>query len=101
MSPYIRFGAARRDTGALFPVTIPLFPARVGRKKATAGGNAADKALSAMRDGGRAAFPNGVEPEPSARSGVTIQSYDGMPDRQAIENLNRLIESSDRIGPAG
>lgn len=59
----------------------------------TAGGEAANKALTAMRGGGRVAYPNGVEPEPHARSGVTIQGYDGMPDPQVIEKLNRLIES--------
>jgi|GEM_PF-193751 len=59
----------------------------------TAGGKAAEKALSAVRRGGRVAYPNGVEPEPQARAGVTIRGYDGMPDPQAIEKLNRLIES--------
>ena len=59
----------------------------------TAGGEAANKALTAMREGGRVAYPNGVEPEPQAPSGVTVQSYDGDPDPQAIERLNRLIES--------
>jgi NADPH2:quinone reductase len=57
----------------------------------TAGGEAAEQALTAMRQGGRVAYPNGVEPEPPARSGLTIRSYDGMPDPQAIEKLNRLI----------
>ena len=32
----------------------------------TAGGPAADNALTAMRAGGRVAYPNGVEPEPEA-----------------------------------
>jgi len=59
----------------------------------TAGGEAADKAMEAMREGGRVAYPNGVEPEPQARSGVTIQSYDGTSDPQVIEKLNSLIES--------
>jgi NADPH2:quinone reductase len=59
----------------------------------TAGGAVADQALAAVREGGRVAYPNGVEPEPQARAGVTIQSYDGTPDPQAIEKLNRLIES--------
>jgi NADPH:quinone reductase len=60
----------------------------------TAGGPAADKALTAMRAGGRVAYPNGVEPRPKPPSGVDAKSYDGMPDPQAIEKLNRLIESS-------
>ncbi len=59
----------------------------------TAGGEATDQALTVLREGGRVAYPNGVEPEPQARSGVTIQSYDGEPDPQAIARLNHLIES--------
>ncbi|HEY5704010.1 MAG TPA: NADP-dependent oxidoreductase [Terrimicrobiaceae bacterium] len=63
----------------------------------TAGGPAADKTLTAMRAGGRVAYPNGVEPEPKPPLGIDAKAYDGMPDPQAIERLNRLIESS---GPA-
>lgn len=59
----------------------------------TTGGQAAEQALTAVRDGGRAAYPNGVMPEPQTRPGVRLQSYDGTPDRNAIEKLNRLIES--------
>lgn len=57
----------------------------------TAGGEAADKALEALREGGRVAYPNGVEPEPKPRPGLTIQSYDGMPDPQVMGKLDRLI----------
>jgi NADPH2:quinone reductase len=64
----------------------------------TAGGPAADEALTAMRSGGRVAYPNGVEPTPQPPPGIDAKSYDGMPDPQAIEKLNRLIESP---GPAG
>jgi NADPH:quinone reductase-like Zn-dependent oxidoreductase len=59
----------------------------------TAGGDAAEQTLTALRAGGRVAYPNGVEPEPQPRAGLIIRSYDGMPDPQAIEKLNRLIES--------
>ena len=59
----------------------------------TAGGEAAEKALTAVRDGGRVAYPNGVEPAPKARPGVKATAYDGEPDREVIEKLNRLIES--------
>ena len=59
----------------------------------TAGGETAERALTAVRDGGRVAYPSGVEPEPKARPGVTINRYDGTPDSQAIERLNRLIGS--------
>jgi NADPH:quinone reductase len=59
----------------------------------TSGGETADKALTAMRDGGRVAHPNGVKPVPQARPGATVTAYDGEPDREAIEKLNRLIEA--------
>jgi NADPH:quinone reductase-like Zn-dependent oxidoreductase len=59
----------------------------------TAGGEAADRALTAMRDGGRVAYPNGVEPEPKARPGTKVTAYDGEPDREIIDKLNRLIEA--------
>src|SRR5262249_28915320 len=59
----------------------------------TAGGEAADRALEAMREGGRVAHPNGVEPVPKVRSGVHLSSYDGAVNPKAIEKLNRLIEA--------
>ena len=67
----------------------------------TAGGPTADKALTAIRAEGRVAYPNGVEPGPKPPPGIDAKSYDGMPDPQAIEKLNRLIESSmpSGIGP--
>lgn len=57
----------------------------------TAGGEVADRALKAVRDGGRVAYPNGVEPEPRARPGVEFKSYDGETSPEAIARLNRLI----------
>ena len=59
----------------------------------TAGGPAADEALTAIHAGGRVAYPNGVEPEPKPPSGINAKAYDGMPDPQAIKKLNRLVES--------
>jgi len=59
----------------------------------TAGGEAADRALGAMREGGRVAHPNGVEPVPKVRPGVHLSSYDVAVGPKAIEKLNRLIEA--------
>jgi NADPH:quinone reductase len=59
----------------------------------TAGGEVTEKALTAMRHGGRVAYPNGVEPRPETRPGVVVLSYDGMPDPEALAKLNHLIES--------
>ncbi len=60
----------------------------------TAGGPVTDKALSAIRAGGRVAYPNGVEPVPQPPFGSDAKSYDGMPDPEAIAKLNHLIVSS-------
>ncbi len=59
----------------------------------TAGGDAAERALSAVREGGRIAYPNGVEPEPRPRPGVSAKGYDGTPGLQVIAKLNRLVGS--------
>jgi NADPH:quinone reductase-like Zn-dependent oxidoreductase len=59
----------------------------------TAGGEAAEKALSTLRQGGRAAYPNGVQPIPKERAGIKIQSYDGEYAPPPFEKLNRLIEA--------
>jgi NADPH:quinone reductase len=49
-------------------------------------------ALRTIKNGGRLAYPHGVEPEPKAPDGVKALDYDGAPDRQAFERLNKLIE---------
>lgn len=46
-----------------------------------------------MRDGGRVAYPNGVEPAPKAPPGLKVAAYDGEPDREIIGKLNGLIEA--------
>jgi NADPH:quinone reductase-like Zn-dependent oxidoreductase len=66
----------------------------------TAGGPTADKALTAMGAEGHVAYPNGVEPGPKPPLGIEAKAYDGMPDSQAIEKLNRLIDSSTSPGIA-
>ena len=68
-------------------------PRGVDAALVTAGGEAADQALTAMRNGGRVAHPNGVEPAPKAPPGVKLTAYDGEPDREIIDKLNRLIEA--------
>jgi NADPH:quinone reductase-like Zn-dependent oxidoreductase len=50
-----------------------------------------DELLGLMREGGHVAYPNGVEPEPSPRSGVTVESYDGYHGRDSLERLNRFV----------
>jgi NADPH:quinone reductase len=57
-----------------------------------AGGNAAEQAIAALRDGGRAAYPNGVEDIPEARDGVKVTSYNGEADPKTFAKLNELID---------
>jgi len=59
----------------------------------TAGGQKTDQALSAIRKGGRIAYPNGVMPEPAAPDGVAVEAYDGETSRALIDRLNALIDS--------
>jgi NADPH:quinone reductase-like Zn-dependent oxidoreductase len=59
----------------------------------TAGGDATNRALSAIRSGGRVAHPNGVMPEPKAPDGVSVEAYDGEGGRDAIDRLNELIKA--------
>ena len=59
----------------------------------TAGGDATDRALSAIKADGRVAHPNGVMPVPKAHEGVSVEAYDGEGGREAIDRLNELIEA--------
>lgn len=59
----------------------------------TAGGKAADHALSSVRDGGRIACPHGVMPDPNVRPGVELIHYNGARSQDATDKLNRLIDS--------
>ena len=59
----------------------------------TTGGAAAEKALSTLREGGRAAYPNGVQPIPKERPGIKIQMFNGEYNPPPFEKLNRLIEA--------
>jgi NADPH:quinone reductase-like Zn-dependent oxidoreductase len=68
-------------------------PQGVDAALVTAGGPEVDQALVALREGGRVAFPNGVEPAPKAPNNIKAQSYNGQPHRQVFEKLNHLIDA--------
>ena len=70
-----------------------LAPGGLDASLVTAGGAATDRALAAVRDGGRIAYPNGVRPKPSARPGVSLRSYDAIRGPEATTKLHGLIAS--------
>lgn len=57
----------------------------------TAGGEVGERALTAIRAGGRVAYPNGVQPEPAARPELRVSGYNGEPDGEVLGRLTRLI----------
>jgi NADPH:quinone reductase len=60
----------------------------------TAGGEAAERALDSLRDGGRVAYPRGVRPRPKGRSGLAITEYVGdHASQDDFGKLNWLISS--------
>ncbi len=66
-------------------------PAGIDAALLTAGGPAADKALTTLRAGGRVAYPNGVEPTPKPPAGITAQAFDGNLDGPLIARLSHRI----------
>jgi NADPH:quinone reductase len=81
--------------GGVLDAARAFAPDGIDAALVTAGGDETDRALSAIRGGGRIAHPNGVMPVPNAPSGITIDAYDGDPDRDIIERLNKLVETGD------
>jgi len=61
---------------------------------ATAGGDTLERCIDAVRRGGRVAYPNGVEPEPKKRSGITMVSYDGIAGVREFEHLNKAVQEA-------
>lgn len=97
--------AADGRSDNVLDVAREFAPEGIDAALVTAGGDAADRALVAIRPDGRVAYPNGVMPEPQPPAGVRIEAYDGEGGREAIDKLNRLIEEGrfevhvDRIFP--
>jgi NADPH:quinone reductase-like Zn-dependent oxidoreductase len=69
-------------------------PAGVDAVLALAGGKPLARLLHGVRHGGRVAFPNGVEPAPRRRRGVSLQSYDATPGVREFERLGRAIAAA-------
>jgi NADPH:quinone reductase-like Zn-dependent oxidoreductase len=82
----------RRDD--LRAAAMELAPEGVDAVLALAGGEPLEQLLDVVRPGGRVAFPNGVEPAPRKRRGLSIESYDATPGVREFERLGRAIEAA-------
>lgn len=84
--------AAIDGHGQTLPEAVRAFaPNGLDAVLLTAGGRAAELTIGGLREGGRVAFPSGVQPEPVPLSGIEIRNYNGEPDREIIERLERII----------
>ncbi len=60
---------------------------------ATVNGKGLDEAIAAIRQGGKVAYPTGVNPAPQGRPGVEAVAYSIEPDRVSFDKLNALISA--------
>ena len=58
------------------------------------GGKDLTRCLDAVKKGGRLAYPNGIEPEPRKRKGLSIMSYDAESGVRQFERLNAAVEEA-------
>ncbi len=47
--------------------------------------------LALVREGGRIAYPNGVEPRPDDLPGVSVRAFNGYSGREALDRLDQMI----------
>jgi NADPH2:quinone reductase len=59
-----------------------------------AGGEVLELCIKSLRDGGRLAYPNGIDPAPKKRRGIETTPYDGVPGVKQFEHLSRAIEEA-------
>jgi NADPH2:quinone reductase len=62
---------------------------------ALAGGTALEKCLEALHAGARVAYPNGVNPAPTPRPGISVMPYDALfgDQKEQFAELNRAVEA--------
>jgi NADPH:quinone reductase-like Zn-dependent oxidoreductase len=82
----------RRDD--LRAVASAFAPEGLDAVLAFAGGKPLEQLIETVRRGGRVAFPNGVEPAPRKRRGISIESYDATAGIREFERLGRAIEAA-------
>jgi NADPH:quinone reductase-like Zn-dependent oxidoreductase len=59
---------------------------------ALAGGQGLARCLTFLREGGRLAYPNGIEPEPRSRRDVRRRAYDAVASPREFGRLTRAVD---------
>lgn len=71
-----------------------LAPGGIDAALLTAGGEAAQSALGVLREGGRAAYPRGIDSEPTQQPGFVLERYIGDdPPASRSDQLGNLISA--------
>ena len=73
---------------------LELAPDGIDAVLAFAGGDDLERCLALVRSGGRVAHPNGVEPPPRKRRGVSMQSYDADNSARGFAKLTRALDAN-------
>jgi NADPH:quinone reductase-like Zn-dependent oxidoreductase len=81
-------------TADIEAATKEFAPDGVDALLAFVGGEELTRCLDAVKEGGRLAYPNGIEPEPRKRRGLRIKSYNAEPGVRPMERLNAAVEES-------
>src|SRR4051812_9943178 len=71
-----------------------LAPEGIDAVLALAGGEPLEECLGLVTDGGRLAYPNGLEPEPERRKGLRVIAYDAEANPRAFSELEQAVEES-------
>jgi NADPH:quinone reductase len=76
-----------------------LVPDGIDAVLVLAGGTALERCIDFVREGGRVAYPNGVESKPRRRRGIELLSYDAVAGPQEFARLNSAVEEARLIVP--
>jgi NADPH:quinone reductase len=66
---------------------------------ALAGGEALERCIGTLKQGGRIAYPSGVRPPPAPHAGFTLTRYDAIPGPREFERLNTAIVAAQLVVP--
>jgi NADPH:quinone reductase-like Zn-dependent oxidoreductase len=92
-----RLGADAAADGTrddLKAAALEFAPDGIDAVLAFVGGKSLTQLLGAVRRNARVVFPNGVEPAPRKRRGLSVKSYDATPGVREFGRLRRAIEDA-------